>query len=76
MSHHREKSRLESNVSMYRVKELQKSSGENNITLCEELTFEDEPIIVVNKENVVSVSFCRITLNICCLVKRNITIIG
>ena len=54
ISRNSQASRLESNVSMYRIRQLRKSSGESNITLCQKETFEDRPRVVISKENMVS----------------------
>ena len=45
---------MKNNISLFRVRQLQKHSGENNVTLCQRPTFPDQSNIIVSKENVVS----------------------
>ena len=50
----RQKAREESDLSLlYRIRQLRKSSGESNITICKKPALPDKPIVLVSEENMV-----------------------
>ena len=50
----RQKAREESNIPLlYRIRQLRKSSGESNLTMCQKAALPDKPVVLVSEENMV-----------------------
>ncbi|KAK2158684.1 hypothetical protein NP493_1763g00001 [Ridgeia piscesae] len=54
----RQKAREESNISLlYRIRQLRKSSGESNMTMCQKAALPDKPVVLVSKQNMLELSW-------------------